>query len=113
MSEEIVEEPNMTDSQLMRSVDEWLPTDDAALVFHAGRVIPEKNTMKRGFTKPFSGGQLGEEQRRDANRIKSIRYHSKMGDKDVAARLFKKLTPELTPLQQLFQKVRNRNRGKK
>lgn len=48
--------------------------------------------MKRGFTKPFSRGRLGAEQREEANRIKSINFHLRNGDTDAAARLAQKTT---------------------
>lgn len=31
--------------------------------------------MKRGYTKPFNRGRLGEEQKRDKARAEAIKYH--------------------------------------
>jgi len=38
--------------------------------------------MKRGYTKPFSRGRLGEEQRRDKARAETIKYHVKREEYD-------------------------------
>lgn len=45
--------------------------------------------MKRGYTKPFSKGRLGEEQRRDKAKLESIRYHASQGNHEMV----KKLSP--------------------
>ncbi len=48
--------------------------------------------MRRGFTKPFSNGRLGAEQREEANRIHSINYHLRNNEFEEALELAKKVT---------------------
>lgn len=46
--------------------------------------------MKRGFTKSYSRGRLGEEQKRDNARKASLAYHMDKGDFERAEKLLEK-----------------------
>jgi len=48
--------------------------------------------MKRGYNKPFSQGRIGQEQKEERDRIRSINYHLSQGNMGAAMRLLNKTT---------------------
>jgi len=60
--------------------------------------------MKRGFTKPFSRGRVGQQQREEARRVRSVNWHLKHGNFELALKNLEHITEGRGALRQFITK---------